>query len=93
MLHYKAVVLDSVIEDRLRAEAGKAEANRDLVEQLNAKKRMVAQLSLQTTAAFSQEASKRIQALEQEVDDIEGKLARQGTVILKQTRRALDRYG
>jgi hypothetical protein len=46
-------VLDAVIEDRLLAETGKEEANRDLVEQLKVKKRLVAQLSLQTTAASS----------------------------------------
>jgi len=43
------------------------------------KKRILAQLYLQTRAASSKEASERIQALEQEVDNIEGKLARQGT--------------
>ena len=57
VLHYKGVVLDSIIEDRLLAETSKEEANRELVEQLKAKKRMVAQLSLQTTAASPKEAS------------------------------------
>src|SRR5271157_3553595 len=88
VLHYKGVVLDSIIEDRLLAETGKEEANRDLVKQLNAKKRVVAQMSLQTTAASSKEATERIQALEREVEDIEGRLARQGTD-LGQARRAL----
>ena len=88
VLHYKGVVLDSIIEDRLLAETGKDEANRDLVKQLKAKKRLVAQLSLQTTAASAKEASERIQALEQEVENIEGKLARQGTD-LGQARMAL----
>jgi CHAT domain-containing protein/tetratricopeptide (TPR) repeat protein len=88
VLHYKGVVLDSMIEDRLLAETGKEEANRDLVEQLNAKKRIVAQLSLQTTAATPKEIAERMQALEQEVENIEGKLARQGTD-LGQARRAL----
>jgi tetratricopeptide (TPR) repeat protein len=88
VLHYKGVVLDSIIEDRLLAETGKEEANRDLVEQLNTEKRIVAQLSLQTTAASPKEASERIRALEQEVENIEGKLARQGTD-LGQARRAL----
>ena len=50
VLHYKGVVLDSIIEDRLLAETSKEQANRDLVEQLKAKKRILAQLSLQTTA-------------------------------------------
>jgi CHAT domain-containing protein/Tfp pilus assembly protein PilF len=88
VLHYKGIVLDSIIEDRLLAETGKEEANRDLVEKLNAKKRIAAQLSLQTTAASPKEASERIQALEQEVENIEAKLARQGTE-LGQARRAL----
>jgi tetratricopeptide (TPR) repeat protein len=88
VLHYKGVVLDSIIEDRLLAETGKEEANRDLVEQLNVKKQTLAQLSIQTTVASPQEATERIQALEQEVEDIEGKLARQITE-LGQARRAL----
>jgi lipopolysaccharide biosynthesis regulator YciM len=75
VLHYKGIVLDSIIEDRLLAETCKEEANRDLVEKLNAKKRIAAQLSLQTTAASPKEATERIQALEQEVENIEGKLA------------------
>src|SRR5260370_30346400 len=37
-LHYKGVVLDSIIEDRLLAETSKEEANRELVEELKAKK-------------------------------------------------------
>jgi tetratricopeptide (TPR) repeat protein len=88
VLHHKGVVLDSIIEDRLLAETGKDEANRELVDQLNAKKGMVAQLSLQTTAASPKEASESIQVLEQEVENIEGELARQGTD-LGQARRAL----
>jgi tetratricopeptide (TPR) repeat protein len=88
VLHYKGVVLDSIIEDRLLADTGKEAANRDLVEQLKAKKRMAAQLSLQTTTASSKEATERIRALEQEVENIEGKLARQ-IAYLGQARRAL----
>jgi tetratricopeptide (TPR) repeat protein/CHAT domain-containing protein len=88
VLHYKGVVLDSIIEDRLLAEIGKGEGNRDLVQQLNAKKRIVAQLSLQTTTASAKEATEGIQTLEREVEDIEGKLARQGTD-LGQARRRL----
>jgi tetratricopeptide (TPR) repeat protein/CHAT domain-containing protein len=84
VLHYKGAVLDSVIEDRLLAEKG----DQALVDQLNAKKRTVAQLSLQATPASSKETSERIRALEQEVDDIQDKLARQVTG-LGQARRAL----
>jgi CHAT domain-containing protein/Tfp pilus assembly protein PilF len=81
VLHYQGVVLDSVIEERLLAETTKQEANRDLIEELSAKRRILAQLSLQTTAASPKEVSERIQTLEQEVEDIEDKLARQGTDI------------
>jgi len=88
VLHYKGVVLDSIIEDRLLAETGREQANRDLVEQLKAKKRTVARLSLQTTATSSKETAERVQPLEQEVEDIEGKLARQVTD-LGQAGRAL----
>jgi CHAT domain-containing protein len=87
-LHYKGVVLDSIIEDRLLAETGKEKAGRDLVDQLSAKKRLVAQLSLQTTPTSPKEDTERIQALEQEVEDIESKLARQ-VADLGQARRAL----
>jgi len=55
---------------------------------LKAKKRIVARLSLQTTATSPKETAERIQALEQEVEDIEGKLTRQITD-LGQARRAL----
>jgi len=88
VLHYKGVVLDSIIEDRLLAETRKEKVDRDLVSELSAKKRMVAQLSLQTTATSPKEDTERIQALEQEVEDIEGKLARQ-VAGLGQARRAL----
>ena len=88
VLHCKGVVLDSIIEDRLVAETSKEDANRVLVQQLDAKKRMLAQLSLQTRATSPKEASERIQPLEQEVENIEGKLARQGTDV-EQARRAL----
>jgi hypothetical protein len=51
VLHYKGVVLDSIIEDRLLAETSKVEANRQLVEELRLKKRGLAQLLLQATTA------------------------------------------
>jgi tetratricopeptide (TPR) repeat protein len=88
VLHYKGVVLDSIIEDRLLAETGKEEVNRELVEQLSAEKRFLAQLSIQATAASPKETTERIRGLEQEVENIEGKLARQ-TAGLGQARRAL----
>jgi tetratricopeptide (TPR) repeat protein len=87
-LHYKGIVLDSIIEDRLLAENGKEAGNPDLVEQLNAKKRILAQLSLETTTVSPKEANERLQALEREVENIEDKLARQ-VIDLGQARRAL----
>jgi hypothetical protein len=57
VLHYKGVVLDSIIEDRLLAETSKAEANRQPVEELRLKKRGLAQLLLQATTASPGEAA------------------------------------
>jgi tetratricopeptide (TPR) repeat protein len=88
VLHYKGVVLDSIIEDRLLAETSKEEANRELVEQLKTKKRTLSQLSLQTASVSPKEASERVEAVEQEVENIEGKLARQITD-LGRARRSL----
>ena len=88
VLEIRQKVLGREHLDTAKSLNGKDEANRELVEQLNAKKRIVAQLSLQTTAASGKEAGERIKALEQEVENIEGKLARQGTD-LGQARRAL----
>jgi tetratricopeptide (TPR) repeat protein len=88
VLHYKGVVLDSIIEDRLLAETSKAEANREQVEELKSKKRALAQLMLQANASAPSEAAQRIQALEQDVEGLQDKLARQLTDI-GQARRAL----
>ncbi len=88
VLHYKGVVLDSIIEDRLLAETSKEEANRELVEQLKTEKRTLSQLSLQTASLSPKEASERIEAVEQDVESIEGKLARQITD-LGQARRSV----
>jgi hypothetical protein len=88
VLHYKGVVLDSIVEDRLLAEAGKEEANQGLVGEFKTKRQAFAQLSLQATAASSKETHERIRALEQEVESVQDKLARQLTDI-GQARRAL----
>jgi CHAT domain-containing protein/Tfp pilus assembly protein PilF len=88
VLRYKGVVLDSIIEDRLLAETSKDEANRNLIEQLKVKKRALAQLSLRTSGAAPKEAAAHIDALEQELEKIEAKLARQ-IRDLGQARRAL----
>jgi len=88
ILHYKGVVLDSIIEDRLLAETSKDEVQRQLVEEFKVKKQALAQLLLVTTAASSKDADERIQALQQEVDGIQDKLARQ-IADIGQARRAL----
>jgi CHAT domain len=48
LLRYKSVVLDSIIEDRLVAEASKESKDRDLVGRLAADKRLLGQLLLQS---------------------------------------------
>jgi len=88
VLHYKGVVLDSIIEDRLLAETSKVEANRQLVEELRFKKRGLAQLLLQATTASPGEAAQRIQSLEEDLDRIQDTLAQQLTDF-GQARRAL----
>jgi tetratricopeptide (TPR) repeat protein len=88
VLHYKGVVLDSIIEDRLLAETSKEEANWEQVEELKTKKRALAQLMLQASASAPSEATQRIQALEQDVEGLQDKLARQLNVI-GQARRAI----
>jgi tetratricopeptide (TPR) repeat protein len=88
VLHYKVAVLDSIVEDRLLAEKGKEESNRDLVEQLNVKKRNLAQLLLHPETTSAKVASERIQTLEQQVANIEDKLGREA-IDVGQIRRAL----
>jgi CHAT domain-containing protein/Tfp pilus assembly protein PilF len=88
ILHYKGVVLDSIIEDRLLAETSKDEVQRQLVEEFKAKKQALAQLLLVTRAASSKDADERIQALQQKMDGIQDKLARQ-IANIGQARRAL----
>jgi CHAT domain-containing protein len=88
VLHYKGVVLDSLIEDRLLAETSKDEDNRKLVEEYKAEKQSLAQLILGPTIDSSDEVTQRIPELEREVANIEGKLARY-TVDLGRARRAL----
>src|SRR5271166_558544 len=76
VLRYKGIVLDSIVEDRLRAEAGGGDEGQKLVEQLNLDKRQLGQLYLQPAQELSAETNQRIEALEREVEKIEGQLAR-----------------
>ena len=75
VLRYKGVVLDSIVEDRLLAEASQGTEDRKLVEQLNLDKSQRGQLLLQPTQKLSTEANQRIEALEREVEKIESQLA------------------
>src|SRR5208283_4815002 len=76
VLRYKGIVLDSIVEDRLLAEAGGSGEGQKLVEQLNLDKRQLGQLYLQPAQELSAETNQRIEALEREVEKIEGQLAR-----------------
>ena len=88
ILRYKGVVLDSIVEDRLLAEASHGSEDQKLVEQLNANRRQLGQLLLRPTPKLSAGTNQRIEALEGEVDKIESQLA-QRVGGLGQTRHAL----
>jgi CHAT domain-containing protein len=88
VLRYKGVVLDSIVEDRVLAEASQGSGDQKLVEQLNLDKRQLGQLLLQPAQKLSAQTNQRIEALEGEVEKIEGQLA-QHVAGLGQTRHAL----
>jgi CHAT domain-containing protein/Flp pilus assembly protein TadD len=88
ILRYKGVVLDSIIEDRLLAEASQGSEDQKLVEQLNLDKRQLGQLLLQPAKTLSDKANQRIEALAGEVEKIESQLA-QHVAGLGQARHAL----
>ena len=88
VLRYKGVVLDSIVEDRVLAEASQGSKDRKLVEQLNLDKSQLGQLLLQPTQKLPTEANQRIEALEGEVEKIESVLA-QHVAGLGQARHAL----
>ena len=88
ILHYKGIVLDSIIEDRLVAEASKGHEDHDLVRRLAGDKNQLGQLLLRAPNNASTEANEKIADLEREVDEIEGRLA-QHVSDLGRTRRAL----
>ena len=75
VLRYKGVVLDSIVEDRLLAEASQGSEDQKLVEKLNLDKRQLGQLLLEPAPKPSAEINERINALEGEVEKIEGQLA------------------
>ena len=75
VLRYKGVVLDSIVEDRLLAEATQGSEDQKLVEQLDLDKTQLGQLLLQPLQKFSAQTKQRIEALEGEVEKIESQLA------------------
>ena len=75
VLRYKGVVLDSIVEDRLLAEASQGSDDQKRVEQLNVDKRQLGQLLLHPAQKLSVETNQRIHSLEEEVETIEGELA------------------
>jgi CHAT domain-containing protein/Tfp pilus assembly protein PilF len=87
-LRYKGVVLDSIIEDRMLAERSKNKEDQDLIQRLNANKQRLGQILLETPKALADQSTKQIQQLEQEVEQIEGKFAR-NVADLGRPRRAL----
>jgi hypothetical protein len=88
VLRYKGVVLDSIIEDRLLAQASKGSEDQKLVDQLNLDKSELGQLLLQPAQKLSAETNQRMEALEMEVEKMESQHA-QHVVGLGHARRAL----
>ena len=75
VLRYKGIVLDSIVEDRLLAEASRGSQDQKLVEHLNLDKRQLGLLLLEPAQKVSAETNQRIEALEGEVENIESQLA------------------
>jgi CHAT domain-containing protein/Flp pilus assembly protein TadD len=85
VLRYKGVVLDSIIEDRLLAEASPGSEDQKLVAKLNLDKSQLGQLLLEP---ISEKTNQRIDALEGKAEQIESHLA-QHVAGLGKARRAL----
>jgi tetratricopeptide (TPR) repeat protein len=81
ILRHKAVVLDSLLEDRLVAQASENEELRDAIDRLAVAKRRLTQLLLEVPKDLNEPARARRSAereiLEREVEQLEGALARQ----------------
>ena len=91
-LRQKGVVLDSLLEDRLVAEASSDPKQREIIAQLRAAKQRLMQLFLEVPKDLSETALKQRtaekQKLSTEVEQLEGGLARQ-VAGLGKARRAL----
>ena len=92
VLRQKGVVLDSLLEDRLVAEASGDPKQREMIEQLRAAKQRLTQLQLEVPKDLSEQAQKQRAAekekLSTEVEQLEGGLARH-VAGLGKARRAL----
>jgi CHAT domain-containing protein len=88
LLHYKGVVLDSIIEDRLLAKASEGSQDQKLVEQLDLDKSQLRQLLLQPPGKLFAQTNQRIETLEGEVEKIESQFAKH-VAGLGQARHAL----
>ena len=92
VLRQKGVVLDSLLEDRLVAEASGDPKQREIIEQLRAAKQRLTKLQLEAPKDLSEQAQKqRIAEKEEfstEVEQLEAELARQ-VAGLGKARRAL----
>ena len=92
ILRNKGVVLDSVLEDRLVAEASKDAKQREVIDQLRAAKQRAAQLLMEVPREFSTEARRRrgaeLEKRATQVEELEATLARQVSG-LGRARRAL----
>jgi tetratricopeptide (TPR) repeat protein len=92
ILHNKGVVLDSILEDRLVAEASKETKQREVIDQLRGAKQRYTQLLMEVPKDFSAEARQRREAeLEKraaQVEELEATLAQQVSG-LGRARRAL----
>jgi CHAT domain-containing protein len=71
VLRYKGVVLDSIIEDRLLAEAGQRSQEQNSPEQLILDKKQLDQLLLQSSQKIPAETNQRIEALKAEIKKIQ----------------------
>jgi tetratricopeptide (TPR) repeat protein len=87
-LRYKGVVLDSIIEDRVLAEASRNKEQRETVQRLNTDRQRLGQLLLETPKASDDQSTKQIEQLEREIEQIEGDLGRH-VAGLGRARRAL----
>jgi len=92
VLRQKGVVLDSLLEDRLVAEASGDPKQRQIIEQLRATKQRLTQLQLEEPKDLSEQAQKQRasekETLSAKVEQLEGGLARQ-VAGLGKARRAL----